>query len=412
MARWPTRLRHTRPMSNALRSVAVHRASVLGLMVPTEVVSVPLAASLGLAAAREIVAPIAIPLFDNSAMDGYAVRAADVAAAPVSLLVAADIPAGSVDQIPLVGRTAHRIMTGAPMPIGADAVVRVEWTDGGVEVVYIDRPVEVGTAVRRAGEDIGAGDLVAAIGDEITPGRIGLLASLGIAELTVRRRVRVAVLSTGDELNPLGTSLPPGGIYDSNSYLVAAAVRSAGGEPVVVRSIADDVAAARSELASSATGVDLVITTGGISVGAYEVVKEALGATHDVTFHSVAVRPGKPQGLGMIGRTPVIALPGNPVSAFVSFELFVRPALRVLAGHRNLDRPTWSLTLGETVRRSPDRCLYLLGRYEPGTGIAYPVARTGSHLISALSLANALIVVPEGTGSVVTGARVDVLPID
>lgn len=404
-----------------LRSVQAHRREVLALMRPTEVVTVELAEGLGLAVAREVASPISTPPFDNSAMDGFAVRAMDLASVPAVLAVTGDIAAGSAASKPLMLGTTHRIMTGAPIPSGADAVVRVEWTDAGTNdsgatdpagsIVRVNRSVEVGTAIRRKGGDVHVGQVVAAVGDEITPARLGLLASVGIARVAAHRAVRVAVLSTGDELHPLGRPLPPGGIYDSNSYLIAAAVRAAGAQVVVAASMTDDVAAAQSVLERSAVQVDLVITTGGISAGAYEVVKQALAHKPEVTFHSLAVRPGRPQGLGMIGQTPVVALPGNPVSALVSFELFARPAIRALGGHINLDRPMWSMALGEVVQRLPDRCSYLLGRCEPGSGIAYPTDRTESHLLSALAVANCLIVVPQGDEEIDVGDPIDVVPI-
>ncbi|MGH3936908.1 MAG: molybdopterin molybdotransferase MoeA, partial [Pseudonocardiaceae bacterium] len=317
------------------RSVDEHGRVVAALLSTTPVIWLPLVECAGLALAEPLTAALPLPPFDNSAMDGYAVRAVDVAGAtagnPVQLPVTEDIPAGRTDSPPLQPGTAHRIMTGAPMPPGADAVVQVEHTDAGLHEVQIFAARSAGQSVRRAGEDVAAGDEVLAAGAVLGPAQLGVAAAVGQAKLPVHRRARVLVLATGSELVTPGTPLQHGQIYESNSTMLAAAVREAGGEAELMHFVPDDVAALESALAARLDGIDLLVTSGGVSAGAYEVVKSAMTG-QGVEFGKVAMQPGGPQGAGRYRGVPVATLPGNPVSSSVSFEMFVRPALRAAMG--------------------------------------------------------------------------------
>ena len=395
-----------------VRSVEEHLAAVLGLVRPLEVTESGLLDARGCASSADVRATSPLPAFDNSAMDGYAVLVADVATAPVTLPVADDIPAGRQDVAALRPGTVQRIMTGAPLPQGADGIVPVEWTDGGTEQVRIEQPPERGQHVRRAGEDVAPGSVVLHAGDELTPARLGLLASLGRGSVPVRRRPVVAVLSTGSELVEPGEPLAHGQIYDSNSYLLAACVDAAGGVGRRVPFVADDVPACESLLHEVAGWADLVLTSGGISAGAYEVVKLALTRTGTVEFVQVAMQPGKPQGYGTVDGTPVVTLPGNPVSSFVSFEVFVRPALRALMGHRRLDRPVHTGHLVEPLRSPAGRRRYLRGGYDAATGEVRLVGGAGSHLLGALAHADCLVVVPDDVTELPAGAELSVLLVD
>jgi molybdopterin molybdotransferase len=301
-------------------------------------------------------------------------------------------------------------MTGAPLPGGADAVVPVEWTDAGTEVVRIDRAPEPDANIRRVGEDVAAGAHVLSAGDEVTPTRLALLAALGRRELTVHRRPRVGIVATGSELVPRGQPLPHGGIYDSNGPLLAALVRRDGGEPVVRGPLVDDPAEGDRLLTGLAAEVDLLVTSGGISAGAYEVVKDVLGPGGSVEFVKVAIQPGMPQGGGIWRGTPVITTPGNPVSTFVSYELFVRPALRALAGHTSVVRIPRRGVLTEPVRRRPGRRQYCRGVWNPD-GTVTLVGGSGSHLLASLALSDALVIIPPGDGVLPTGSAVDVLAV-
>ncbi|MEI8083633.1 MAG: gephyrin-like molybdotransferase Glp [Actinomycetes bacterium] len=393
----------------ALISVAEHRSTILSAMGVTQPIDLVGHWCVGAALAADVVARVAVPTFTNSAMDGYAVRAADVARVPVRLAVTADIPAGRPSVIPLTSGTAQRIMTGAPLPDGADAVVRVEWTDAGMGEVRIGRSVPVGQDVRFAGEDVLAGAVVARVGQSVSAGLLGASAAIGVGQLTVHRRPRVVVVSTGDELAVPGADLGAGMIYESNSRMLEALVGPAGGEVVDVATLTDDIGQASRRLQAWAAAADVIITTGGVSAGAFEVVKQACEEVGTVEFVKVAVQPGKPQGFGLIGMTPIITLPGNPVSAFVSFELFARPALRALGGHAVTDRPAVTLVLTEPVRRSPDRHRYIPARADLGAGTVAPTAKHGSHMVTAVAEADALISISAGHDQVFAGEPCEVM---
>lgn len=396
-----------------MRTVEEHRAVVERLLPAMPEETVPVTAAHGRVLARDVVAAVALPGFDNSAMDGYAARWAEVGGAaerPVRLPVAEDIPAGRTDVVPLQPGTVHRIMTGAPLPPGADVVVPVELTDGGTEVVEIRDCPAAGTHLRRAGEDIAAGAVALSAGSPLGAAQLGLAAAVGLTELPVRRRPRVLILSTGSELVAPGQPLAPGQIYESNSLLLAAAVEEAGGVARRLHFVPDDVdqflATVRAELATA----DLLVTSGGVSAGAYEVVKDAFAGLGTVEFVKVGMQPGGPQGAGTVDGVPVVTLPGNPVSSFVSFEVFVRPALRRSLGHAAPDRLRAPARLAGPLRSPAGRRQFLRGRYEDGT--VSQVGGPGSHLVAHLARANCLVVVPEGVTELPAGAPVDVVLIE
>src|SRR5882757_4751174 len=404
-----------------VRTVDEHRAAVAALLEPTPVVELPVAAAIGLVLAEDLRATIPLPPFDNSAMDGYAVRAEDVADAsperPIRLPVTEDIPAGRTDSPPLLPGTAHRIMTGAPIPPGADAVVQVEHTDGGAEsggaAVLINAAVAAGSHLRRAGEDTDAGAVVLPAGTPLGAAQLGLAAAVGAAALRVHRPLNVLVLSTGSELVEAGQPLRHGQIYESNGVMLAAAVTEAGGHAEQLRFVPDDVSqflATLTERIAKATAEgtppDLLITSGGVSAGAYEVVKEAL-ADRGVEFVKVAMQPGGPQGAGRLTGLPGAA-EVTAVSSQVSFEVFVRPALRAAMGHPGPNRPVVRARLAETLHSPPGRRQFRRGELDSATGLARAIGGPGSHLLSALARANCLIVLDESAEIHPAGEEVDV----
>jgi molybdopterin molybdotransferase len=397
-----------------VRTVAEHAEVVADLIQTPPPLSVPLAAAAGHVLAADVAAERALPPFDNSAMDGYAVRAAEVKgatpAAPVWLLVAQDIPAGRGDTPALAPGTAHRIMTGAAMPAGADAVVQVELTNGGIDVVRVDGPSELGRFVRRAGEDVQQGEVVLRAGTVLGAAQLGLLAALGEPTVSIIPPLRVLVLSTGSELVEPGQPLRHGQIHESNGIMLAAAVRAAGARAEQVHFVPDDVEQFRAEF-DELEDFDLVLTSGGVSAGAYEVVKDALTG-EGVKFVKVAMQPGMPQGAGRYRGTPVVTLPGNPVSSLVSFEVFVRPALRAAMGYADVRRPVVSAQLAEALDSPPGRRQFRRGRLDRTTGEVTVVGPPGSHFLRWLASADCLLDVPEGVTHVDAGKDVDVWVID
>ncbi|MFD7359085.1 gephyrin-like molybdotransferase Glp [Streptomyces sp. NPDC059885] len=413
-----------------------HLDDILAAVSPLEPIELQLPDAQGCVLVEDVTVPVSLPPFDNSSMDGYAVRVADVAGAteefPAVLTVIGDVAAGA-GGLPEVGPgEAARIMTGAPLPPGAEAVVPVEWTDGGTGggaasgmraasaapegaggEVRVHRAAEARAHVRAKGSDVQAGDLALEAGTVLGPPQIGLLAAIGRATVRVRPRPRVVVLSTGSELAQPGEELGEGRIYDSNSFALAAAARDAGAIAYRVGAVTDDAETLRATIEDQLIRADLLVTTGGVSVGAYDVVKETLSADGRVDFRKLAMQPGKPQGFGTIGpeHTPLLALPGNPVSSYVSFELFVRPAIRALMGLQDLHRPRVRAVLeADKALSSPaGRRQFLRGTYDAESGTVTPVGGAGSHLIAALAHANALLVVPEEATEVEPGRELDVV---
>ncbi len=390
-----------------MRTVEEHRRIVADLLPRTEAVDVPLAQALGLVLAADLVATIDLPPFDNSAMDGYAVRAADVAALPAELPVSRDIPAGAGDVGPLQDGSAARIMTGAPVPPGTDLVVPVEQTDRGLGRVTITGPLDGRAHIRPAGDDVRAGSLVLPAGTVLRAAQIGAAAALGNANLRVYRPVTVLVLSTGSELAEPGSDLAPGQIYESNSAMLAAAVSEVGAVARTAHFVSDDVTAFRSALVDARDGVDLIITSGGVSAGAYEVVKDALAGA-GVEFVKVAMQPGMPQGSGRVDGVPIVTLPGNPVSSFVSFEVFLRPAIRAAMGHPSPGRPVVRVPLAVPLESPPGKRQFRRAVLDALAGTVEPIGGAGSHLLGALASADSIIVLPEDAERLPAGAVVDV----
>jgi molybdopterin molybdotransferase len=378
-------------------------------------VTVPLTEAQGLVLADDVVAQLALPVFDNSAMDGYAVYAEDTADAtperPVVLPVAEDIPAGRTDQLTLQPGTAHRIMTGAPVPAGTTGIVPVENTDGGVDSVAIRQGSQPGKHIRRAGEDVAPGTTVLRKGQVVTPAVLGLAAALGLPGLPVIPRQRVLVISTGTELVTPGTPLQPGQIYESNSIMLAGAVREAGGDVIAVATAEDDVAQFSSVLDRHAADADLIITSGGVSAGAYEVVKDAFGphgvqGGEGVAFVKVAMQPGMPQGVGRVAGTTIVTLPGNPVSALVSFEVFIRPALRTAMGLPDPYRPHRLAVLAESLTSPRGKRQFRRAILDAGSVISY--GPPASHHLRWLASANGLLDIPEDVVEVSAGTQLQV----
>jgi molybdopterin molybdotransferase len=384
---------------------------------------VPLLDALGRVLAADVVSDIDVSPFDNSAMDGYAVRAADLAKAsedaPVTLRVVEHIPAGVAPRVAVGPGEASRIMTGAPVPEGADAVVMVERTRAGEAAGGAGGTVEIliapkrGEHIRPRAEEVRAGEAVLLAGETMHPAGIGLSASVGHAELSVRRRPRVAIVSTGDELVDVTERPGPGKIRNSNSFSLAAQVLEAGAEPHVLGVARDNEEHTRA-LLSRAPEFDMMITTGGVSMGDFDVVKNVLTEIGELDFWQVAMRPGAPQTFGTIGGTPFFGLPGNPTSTMVGFELFVRPALRKMAGFSSLTRPRVVAVLSHDVKKKVDRRYFLRGRLTP-SGEGYSAAISGnqsSALLTAMHRGNCLISLPEGVDFVPAGATVTCIRLD
>jgi molybdopterin molybdotransferase len=399
-----------------MRTVDEHLDTILSAVPLLSTLDIALLEAAGTVLAEPVTAPVPLPPFDNSAMDGYAVCASDVATAsaetPVILPVIGDVAAGDLTVSAIRPGLSVRIMTGAPMPAGADAVVPVEWTDGGTAQVRIDRPAPAGNYIRRAGDDVAAGQVVLEPGTRLAATQLGMLAAVGLARATVRPKPRVVVLSTGSELREPGSQIVPGQIWDSNSFMLTAAVAEAGGVGYRQSTVGDEPGKVLETIEDQLVRADAIITSGGVSMGARDVVKEVLSGVGTMEFTKVAMRPGAPQGFGLIdGRTPIFTLPGNPVSAYVSFQVFVRPALRAMQGLPPESLPAVTAVLSRDVT-SPAALRHYLRAELALSGGAYtvtPAGGQGSHQLAALSSASGLIVVPEGVDAIPAGSHVDVL---
>ncbi|HET8718920.1 MAG TPA: gephyrin-like molybdotransferase Glp [Nocardioidaceae bacterium] len=401
-------------------SVDEHVEHILDSLLPLPPYEQPLLEALGLPVCEDITATMELPSFDNSAMDGYAVCFDDVATAtadhPVHLPVVGEMAAGQTRLFALSPGTSVRIMTGAPIPQGCDAVVPVEWTDAGVATVRISQAPSPGQHIRRRGEDVRTGDVLLEDGSVLGPRQLGLLASVGRSQVRARPRPRVVIMSTGSELREPGTTLGHDSIYDANSYMLAAAARAAGAIAYRVGIVSDDPLEFSDALSDQLVRADMVVTSGGVSKGQYDVVKEVLGELGTVHFGEVAMQPGKPQGYGVVGEdaTPIFTLPGNPVSSYVSFEVFVVPAIRRMMGRLPYRRPVVRALCDQGFSSASGKRQFVRARFEidaKGAHVA-PVGGHGSHLVGDLAEANALIVVPEDVTSVQPGTQVRVLVLD
>jgi molybdopterin molybdotransferase len=396
-------------------SVDEAQSRILARIAPLEPTEVGLLDALGAVLAEDAVADRDVPPFRNSAMDGYAVRSADVAQAGVTLRVVGSIAAGALPERAVGAREAMRIMTGAPMPDGADTVVRVEDTDNGAEVVTVNAATPQGIAVRQAGEDLRRGETVLGRGTVLRHPEIGVLASIGRAKVRVIRRPNVAVLSTGDELVDIAEEPGPGQIRDANRYSLAAAVRATGCaafELGIARDSADDL---RHALGNAAFG-DLVVTSGGVSVGDHDHVKPVVNAMGQMDFWSIAIRPGRPLAFGELrtkrGAVPIFGLPGNPVSALLTFEVFVRPALLKMAGRTKLHRPRTTARLLDRIDKPTGLRMFARGIHDAAAGTVRSTGPQGSGILRSMSLANCLIDLPESASAAEPGDTVNVLLTD
>jgi len=400
-------------------SVEEAQARILSRVEVLPVERVPIAAAYGRVVGTEVRSPLDVPPWDNSAMDGYAVRAADTSDAGVSLRINETIGAGDVGTVVVEPGTASAIMTGAPVPDGADAVVMVEWTDGAREgEVRITGEARRGLNIRRRGNDVARGEVVLAPGDILTPGRVGLLASLGCPDVEVIRRPSVAILSTGDEVVAPGQPLGPGQIYSSNNYALAGLVHEAGGLPRDMGNAPDALEGLIDQL-RACLDADMVVTTGGVSVGLYDYVKEAyraLGAEMD--FWKVKMKPGKPLAFGRIRvgdrEVPLFGLPGNPVSCMVNFLEFVRPYLRSALGDPRPFLPVVDAVAGEAFHGRPDRLRLVRVRMsvEEGVWVARSTGTQSSGALQSMARAHGLMSLPAGVVSPQAGDAVRVQLLD
>jgi molybdopterin molybdotransferase len=398
----------------AARSLSVDEAleRILARVRTLEPLSVDLLDALGATLADDAIADRDVPPFRNSAMDGYAVIAADVAGAPATLRVVGEIAAGAMPSRPIVRGEAMRIMTGAPLPDGADTIVRVEDTDNRTDSVTITVATKLGTSVRAAGEDLKHGETILRTGTVLRAAEIGVLATIGRRSVRVIARPRVAVLSTGDELVELDAPLRPGQIRDANRYSLASAARAMGATPVplgIVRDTADDL---RRALRDAASKADVIVTSGGVSVGDHDHVKPVVDELGSMDFWSIAIRPGRPLAFGEIDGKLIFGLPGNPVSSLLGFELFVRPALLKMAGRRLLQRPRVTANLDDTLDTPPGLRFFARGVYDAATNTVRTTGPQGSGILRSMALANCFIDVPETIQHLDRGASVTVIRTD
>ncbi len=403
-----------------LVSVDDYREGILAGLQPLAPITLSLGESHGCVLAEDITASWPLPSFDNSSMDGYAVLASDIAAAsedsPVTLTVVDDVPAGYRADVDVTTGNAVRIMTGAPIPRGTECIIPVELTDAGTENVEISGMVESGSYIRRAGEDVIVGDTVVRAGTLLSARHLAVIAAVGRGDLLVHPRPRVAVLSTGSELVEPGTPLSKGLISDSNSFLLVAAANEAGAQAYRVPPVVDDAKAFAEAIADQLHRADLILTSGGVSMGAYDTVKEVFTEMGTVEFTKVAMHPGMPQGHGFVSEderdpVPVITLPGNPVSSYISFENFVRPAIHRLRGLPAAERPRIAATVTKAMESQQAKRQFARGRFLDDDRVEPVGGGQGSHVIGGLAQSDCLIVIPEGVAGVNAGDRVDVIDL-
>jgi molybdopterin molybdotransferase len=432
-----------------LTSVEAHLADILQTIRPLAATELSLTDAHGLVLAQDITASHALPPFDNSAMDGFAVRIDDVAAAteeaPVTLPVVAEVAAGDTGAYSLPAGTAIRIMTGAMLPHGTEAVVPVEWTDGGTARVTIRARPQYGNAMRLAGGDAKAGEVLVSTGTRLRPMHIAVVAAAGHGTVMVRPRPRIVVLSTGNELAEPGTPIVPGRIWDSNSFMLVAAAREAGCAAYRHAIVPDNPDEVLPAIEDQLVRADLMITTGGVSMGGeHDVVKAALQQLGTIAFRKVAMQPGMPQGFGTIAVTPAVieqetkrrrfrrdsydtetesaevsaskheqvpifTLPGNPVSAYVSFQVFARPAIGALQAYDGMSLEQVQAEVTGPLRSPPGRRSYLRGVLDRARGQVTPLTGQDSHQVATLGKANALVIVPEWVVQLDAGETADVL---
>jgi molybdopterin molybdotransferase len=435
--------------ADPLTSVEAHLADILQTIRPLAATELSLTDAHGLVLAQDITASHALPSFDNSAMDGFAVRIDDVAAAteeaPVTLPVVAEVAAGDTGAYSLPAGTAIRIMTGAMLPHGTEAVVPVEWTDGGTARVTIRARPQYGNAMRLAGGDAKAGEVLVSTGTRLRPMHIAVVAAAGHGTVMVRPRPRIVVLSTGNELAEPGTPIVPGRIWDSNSFMLVAAAREAGCAAYRHAIVPDNPDEVLPAIEDQLVRADLMITTGGVSMGGeHDVVKAALQQLGTIAFRKVAMQPGMPQGFGTIAVTPAViqqetkrrrfrrdtydtetesaavsaskheqvpifTLPGNPVSAYVSFQVFARPAIGALQAYDGMSLEQVQAEVTGPLRSPPGRRSYLRGVLDRARGQVTPLTGQDSHQVATLGKANALVIVPEWVVQLDAGETADVL---
>ena len=402
-------------VAEEMTPVEAHLDAILALLPSADPIELRIADALGLVLAHDVTCHVTVPAFPNSAMDGFAVVAADIAEArvdgPVELPVIGEIGAGAAELPSLARGQAVRIMTGAPLPPGADTVVPVELTSSERrEQVAVHRALERGSNVRRPGEDLTPGQPLIAAGRRLSPADIGLLAAAGTTRVTCVPPPRVVIMSTGDELVRAEHEPGPGQIRDTNGPMLSALVRATGAVPFSAGIVGDDRKALMYTFDTNLGHADLFVCTGGASAGTRDLLPDVIGAMGDVESVKVAMKPGMPQIRGRIGRVPVIGLPGNPVSAFVSFEVFVRPAVRHMQGRRDRERPSVVARALEPLESPPHKRSYLRVRLsrEDGAWQARSTGAQGSHVISSIAQADGLAVVPEDVTEVRPGEQVRV----
>jgi molybdopterin molybdotransferase len=382
----------------------------------------PILDCLGQVLAEDIYSPINVPPMDNTAMDGYAVRSSDTLGAsqqsPKLLQVIDTVPAGSITKKRITTGMAVRIMTGAPIPSGADSVVRFEDTDESprketITEIGILREVKAGADIRRTAEDIAQGSLVLTAGTVIRPSEVGVLASLGRSTVKVFRRPVVAILATGNELVDINQLLTPGKIYNSNSYSIAAQVRHYGGIPQIIGVSLDTEDSLVAKI-GMALNSDMLITTGGVSMGDYDVVKDILAREGEIVFWQVRMKPGKPLAFGRIKEVPHLGLPGNPVSSMITFELFARPAILKMMGKKDLSKPTVEAVIENPMVNSDGRRIFARAVVTKRNGhyFARLTGPQGSGILTSMTLANGLVIVPEDKTNVANGDTVQVMMLD